>query len=334
MIRRISVVALAGLVLVGGVWASAASGSAGNGRGTFSDDDGSVHEHNINGLAAAEITLGCNPPANDRFCPEEPVTREQMASFLVRAFDLPRGESGKFVDTSRSVHAANIDALAAAGITLGCNPPKNDRFCPTDPVTREQMASFLTRALRLESPSSSQFVDTSNSVHRRDIEALAAAGITLGCNPPDNTRFCPRDPVTRQQMASFLVRALDGVEPIQNRFTLRDGIRCTKDGLSCSGRTTLARGIDFDVMEGWYQVLPYQGNEKVELSSGSTHVEFSWNGSSIEREYLGITEGDTRAWKQWRIDPPKLTRGTHTLRATWRWNGVTTQTVTYTITVP
>lgn len=180
-----------------------------------------------------------------------------------------------------------------------------------------------------------RFTDVADSnVFSADIDWLASRAVTSGCNPPDNTRFCPRDPVTRQQMASFLVRALDGVEPIQNRFTLRDGIRCTKDGLSCSGRTTLARGIDFDVMEGWYQVLPYQGNEKVELSSGSTHVEFSWNGSSIEREYLGITEGDTRAWKQWRIDPPKLTRGTHTLRATWRWNGVTTQTVTYTITVP
>lgn len=334
MMRQLSIVLLAALVLTGGVWASAASGEAGNGRGAFNDDDGSVHEHDINGFAAAEITRGCNPPANDRFCPTQSVTRQQMASFLVRALNLPPGGDGRFVDTAGSIHADDIDALASAEITLGCNPPANDRFCPTQPVTREQMASFLTRALELSPPDSSEFVDISSSVHREDIAALAAAGVTHGCNPPDNTRFCPRDPVTRQQMASFLVRALDGVEPIQNRFTLRDGIRCTKDGLSCSGRTTLARGLDFDVMEGWYQVLPYQGNEKAELSSGSTHVEFTWDGSSIEREYLGITEGDTRAWKQWRIDPPRLTRGTHTLRAIWRWNGVTTQTVTYTITVP
>ncbi len=55
---------------------------------------------------------------------------------------------------------------------------------------------------------SSVFVDTVGSVFRDDIERLAAAGITKGCNPPVNDRFCPEDPVTRGQMAAFLVRAL------------------------------------------------------------------------------------------------------------------------------
>jgi hypothetical protein len=35
----------------------------------------------------------------------------------------------------------------------------------------------------------------------------------VGCNPPDNDRFCPEGPVTRGQMASFLVRAL-GLSPV------------------------------------------------------------------------------------------------------------------------
>jgi hypothetical protein len=39
------------------------------------------------------------------------------------------------------------------------------------------------------------------------IERLAQAGVTVGCNPPDNTNFCPDDSVTRGQMATFLVRA-------------------------------------------------------------------------------------------------------------------------------
>lgn len=58
------------------------------------------------------------------------------------------------------------------------------------------------------------FVDDEGSVHEADIEALAAAGITKGCNPPANDRFCPGDPVTRAQMASFLVRALNTIEPV------------------------------------------------------------------------------------------------------------------------
>ena len=46
-----------------------------------------------------------------------------------------------------SPHAWDVAWIAAAGITRGCNPPDNDLFCPTDPVTRQQMAAFLTRAL-------------------------------------------------------------------------------------------------------------------------------------------------------------------------------------------
>ena len=53
-----------------------------------------------------------------------------------------------------------------------------------------------------------QFVDVpADSIFAGDIERLADADVTRGCNPPDNDRFCPDDPVTRQQMAAFLVRA-------------------------------------------------------------------------------------------------------------------------------
>ncbi|MFO7292941.1 MAG: S-layer homology domain-containing protein, partial [Acidimicrobiia bacterium] len=52
------------------------------------------------------------------------------------------------------------------------------------------------------------FVDDDGSIFEGDIERLAAAGITRGCNPPDNDRFCPDDPITRGQMAAFLFRAL------------------------------------------------------------------------------------------------------------------------------
>jgi hypothetical protein len=51
----------------------------------FVDDDASVFEAGIERLAAAGITKGCNPPANDMFCPNDAVTRAQMAAFLHRA---------------------------------------------------------------------------------------------------------------------------------------------------------------------------------------------------------------------------------------------------------
>jgi hypothetical protein len=54
------------------------------GGNRFTDDDGSVFEGDIARLAAAGITRGCDPPANTRFCPGDPVTRGQMAAFLFR----------------------------------------------------------------------------------------------------------------------------------------------------------------------------------------------------------------------------------------------------------
>ena len=117
------------------------------GKDWFSDDNGSQFEADINKLAAAGITSGCNPPDNDEFCPTRRVTRGQMAAFLVRAYGyVDPGRGDWFVDDDDSTFEDDIDRLATAGITLGCNPPANDNFCPANPVRRDQMASFLGRA--------------------------------------------------------------------------------------------------------------------------------------------------------------------------------------------
>jgi len=67
-----------------------------------------------------------------------------MAAFLARALKLKPGDAG-FKDTAGHIFEADIAALASAGVTRGCNPPVNDRFCPDQPVTRGQMAAFLYR---------------------------------------------------------------------------------------------------------------------------------------------------------------------------------------------
>ncbi len=167
--------------------------------GRFSDLGDSPFVSSIEALAAAGITSGCG---DDRFCPDDPVTRGQMAAFLVRALDVPDAGGSRFSDVEGSVFEASVEALAAAGITSGCG---DDRFCPDDPVTRGQMAAFLVRALDVPDAGGSRFSDVEGSVFEASVEALAAAGITSGCG---DDRFCPDDPVTRGQMAAFLVRAL------------------------------------------------------------------------------------------------------------------------------
>ena len=112
-----------------------------------------------------------------------------------------------FTDVANSVHESDIYAIAEAGVTRGCNPPINDRFCPTRDVTRAEMAAFLVRALELTETSGIRFKDVSSgSTFEQDIDRLATAGVTKGCNPPANDRFCPTDSVTRGQMAAFLQR--------------------------------------------------------------------------------------------------------------------------------
>lgn len=187
-------------------WPAYDEGLVEGGQGRFYDDDNSPFENDIEALAAAGITSGCNPPENTRFCPGAAVTRGEMAAFLVRAFGWEVRGDDQFVDDDSSVFEREIEILAATGVTLGCNPPTNDAFCPEAPVTRAAMATFLGRALDLEPSSQDAFTDTTSTVHRRYINALFEAGVTQGCDPA-GTRFCPDAVVTRGQMAAFLVRA-------------------------------------------------------------------------------------------------------------------------------
>lgn len=173
----------------------------------FSDDDDSVHEGNIEDIAAAEITVGCNPPTNDNFCPNDDLTRGQMAAFLNRALNLPATSEDAFTDDESSVFQGDINQLAAADITRGCNPPTNDNFCPDDTITRGQMAAFMTRAFNLPAATTDYFTDDDASIFEDDINALRAAGITQGSNPPANTEFSPDRDMSREEMASFLARA-------------------------------------------------------------------------------------------------------------------------------
>ncbi|MFP3915129.1 MAG: S-layer homology domain-containing protein [Actinomycetota bacterium] len=109
----------------------------------FTDDDGSVFEGDIESLVGAGVTEGCNPPASDRFCPDRPITRAEMATFLGRALGLEPSPHDRFGDIAGSVHRSYINAAAEAGITVGCG---TNRYCPDQVVTRGQMAAFLVRA--------------------------------------------------------------------------------------------------------------------------------------------------------------------------------------------
>jgi hypothetical protein len=113
----------------------------------FDDIVGHTFEADIEWAAEVGVTKGCNPPANTLFCPKDQVSREQMAAFLVRAFQLTENTHPGFVDVAaNNTFVVDIGKLATAGITKGCDPPANTMFCPKQDVTRGQMTAFLHRA--------------------------------------------------------------------------------------------------------------------------------------------------------------------------------------------
>jgi len=100
--RLILIVAIVAIVLVP-VGAIAGAG--------FSDvADDSVFVDDIQWLANAGITMGCNPPVNDEFCPKEAVTREQMAAFMHR------------LAIGRNVDAATVEGMTASDLVGQTGP--------------------------------------------------------------------------------------------------------------------------------------------------------------------------------------------------------------------
>ena len=176
----------------------------------FTDDDDSEFEDDIEWMYNQGVLMACNPPANDMVCPDELVSREMVASYFVALLDLTDDGGGDlFVDDDGTEHESDIDKLAAARITFGCNPPTNDMFCPDAFVTRGEIAAFFARALGLlEDGGGDWFVDDDHSVFEGDIDKLRAAAITYGCNPPTNDMYCPDGWLTKGQISALFHRAL------------------------------------------------------------------------------------------------------------------------------
>jgi murein DD-endopeptidase MepM/ murein hydrolase activator NlpD len=164
----------------------------------------------IDRLYAAQITGGCGDSPLI-YCPENSVTRAEMAIFLERGINgsayTPPVETGAvFGDVPTTYWSASwIEKLYADGITGGCG---GGNYCPENSVTRAQMAVFLLRAKHGSSytppTATGMFADVPTSYWAANwIEQLNSEGITGGCG---GGNYCPENPVTRAQMAIFLVR--------------------------------------------------------------------------------------------------------------------------------
>lgn len=181
-----------------------------------------AHRLNVDCAFALRIVLGSGGNPNN-YNPGRAVTREQMAGFIARGlraagYQLPVGNPAGFRDTATSAFRADIDSIAALGITQGVSPGVYD---PGGVMTRAQMASFLIRAgdfaygepagglaNGIEPIALLTFSDVAaNDVHRANIAAAAdLLGLTVGVT---QGRYNPGGNVGRDQMATFVVRLVD-----------------------------------------------------------------------------------------------------------------------------
>ena len=190
--------------------------STGTYEGRFSDDEGNVHEDNIEQIARWGVTTGC---AKRLFCPSRTVNRAQMSAFLYRAVTRLYGapDSGGEVQLSDVADDAWYRTNARWAVTSGVMRAPGGVFDPSGAVTRADMAEMLVAAFNhISAPAQAAglFSDTTGlpDAAIRAMEGIRAAGVTSGC-ATDPLRYCPAETVTRAQMASFLVRAIQAAGP-------------------------------------------------------------------------------------------------------------------------
>jgi hypothetical protein len=175
----------------------------------LADAVASVHESAIDCV----IWWGVARGTGSGYRPDNPVTREQMATFLAgilerNGVDLPTDPDDAFDDDDGSVHELGINQMAQLGVVAGTG---GRRYDPAGQVRREHMATFLVRAYRAASgedlvEAADYFADVAGSPHQANINKAAAAGIAGGLG---EGRYGPLGTVTRGQMAAFVARTLD-----------------------------------------------------------------------------------------------------------------------------
>ncbi len=179
--------------------------------GTFLDVDlSNIYYPFIESLAHADVAVGCG---NADYCSDNPVSRAEMAVFLLKSRygsrHLPTAATGTvFGDVPSDAFAAEwIEELAALGVTAGCG---GGLYCPNDPVTRDQMAVFLLKTLEGSGYTPPDATGIFGDVPADDpfapwIEDLASRQVTGGCQASP-LLYCPHRSTSRGEMAVFLTK--------------------------------------------------------------------------------------------------------------------------------
>lgn len=235
---------------------------------SFVDDDTSRYEPYIERAVAERLVSGCNPPSNDRFCPDQTMTRAEFAVMLATALDVGAKGRTRFRDMRKHFAESAVKGLDEAGIRVGCG---KERFCPDQTIQRGAMAGFIAEGLGWDvGDVRHAYGDLDDHRHGAALAVLARRGAVVPCDAPVSRRLCPDRVVTRAEAVFALVVALKldpapapahqsrspspefadnfkGLKLWDSRTpSSRNRVDLTDDGYSGSGlRVTVARGSHF-----------------------------------------------------------------------------------------
>ena len=310
---RLIVLAAAALLVVAAVGVAPVAA-----QGRFDDVSPGSHDANIEALAEVGVFEGTQ--CGERlFCPGDAIKRWVMAVWLVRVLDGddPAGleDGSRFVDVDDEAWwAAHVERLAELGVTLGCSV-ETLSYCPDEPVTRGQTASFLARAFMVEPAGEFGFSDIAGGKHASNIDAIAAVGITVGCEV-DPLRYYPSSSVTRAHMASFLNRAdsltqqPSETEPDDSRGGGSGG-GGSGGGGSISGGSVGGRPVS--VQRPRRVTVRISGPSEVKSGSFDVRLQFSVAVATLSPDSVQVsngtrksleTSGDSRVWTAHLVPDP------------------------------
>lgn len=173
---------------------------------SFVDDDNSRFEPFIERALTEGLIKGCNPPANDRVCPHQTLSRGEMAMMLARAIQAPAPANDYFSDDNGHPAERAINGLMDTGMGISCG---DDRICPDRPITRGEMATWLDRVFEIPArEDAGRYADLGDTTHAEALVDLAAAGALLACDSPVNQKLCPHRSVDRDEAVFALVTVL------------------------------------------------------------------------------------------------------------------------------
>ncbi|PWK15585.1 S-layer homology domain-containing protein [Tumebacillus permanentifrigoris] len=179
---------------------------------TYHDDD-DVAGYAQYAVIAAKYQYGfMDGDENGYFHPTAHITREELAVVLAKALNLElpatRGETSQFTDVQPgSWSSAYLEAVAQAGLMSG---EENGQFHPHNPITREQLAATLVRALHVDVTGQGKNLvvadrDQVSPWARDAVQVARAVGLMHG---DTLETFNPQAPAERQQVAVVMVNYL------------------------------------------------------------------------------------------------------------------------------